>query len=169
VRIIAFLCLCPVTLSFQAGSCEKKKEEGKTVNEASPKPTSVAAENSHLPHPDVNKRSMPTGVWGGRHIGMTVTETGAEIEYDCAHGVIEQPIKLDDVGRFDVNGTFVPEGGPISVDTGGVSREKSFAARYYGEVKGEKMNLKVTIVESKLTLDELFLVHGQQPGLEKCY
>ncbi len=41
-----------------------------------------------------------TGTWGGEHIGMIVSETGATLEYDCAHGAIDEPISHDENGEF---------------------------------------------------------------------
>src|ERR1700730_845698 len=35
------------------------------------------------------------GIWGGDHVGVTVTETGSTLEYDCAAGTIDQPFVLD--------------------------------------------------------------------------
>ena len=36
------------------------------------------------------------GTWGGDHISMEVTDSGAEIEYDCAHGsVTETNLMMD--------------------------------------------------------------------------
>lgn len=36
-----------------------------------------------------------TGIWGGQHIGLTISDTGANLAYDCAHGTIDGQIHLD--------------------------------------------------------------------------
>src|ERR1700750_589795 len=46
-----------------------------------------------------------SGMWGGTGISMTVTESGAQIDYDCAKGTIEGTIKPDHFGDFEVKGT----------------------------------------------------------------
>lgn len=116
-------------------------------------------------------KTIVPGTWGGPHIAMQVTSTGAEVEFDCAHGTIEQPIRLDINGRFDVPGTFVPEtGGPVSVPItpGASSPEKVLAARYKGCVEGKKLTLTV-LIDSLKTSNLFLLTHGNPPGLTKCY
>ena len=57
---------------------------------------------------------MPRGQWGGTHINMNVDEHSAAIEYDCATGEINGPLKVDGEGKFQLPGTFTPErGGPV--------------------------------------------------------
>ena len=53
-------------------------------------------------------------MWGGTGIQLTVNDATATVEFDCAHGTIDQPLLIDQDGRFDIPGTFVREhGGPI--------------------------------------------------------
>jgi hypothetical protein len=57
------------------------------------------------------------GGWGGEHIEFVVNDNGAEVDYDCAHGRINQPIVLDKNGKFNLAGTYVTEhGGPVRID-----------------------------------------------------
>lgn len=112
---------------------------------------------------------LAEGIWGGRGVVVRVSAEGAEVEFDCAHGTIEGRVELDARGRFDVAGTFVPEGGPVSVPADGALKEKGLKARYRGRVEGNKMTLGVTIPETEGEPDELTLTHGQEPRLEKCY
>ncbi len=109
------------------------------------------------------------GVWGGPHIAVRITDGGAEVEFDCAHGTIEQPITLDSNDRFDVPGTFVAEGGPVSVpvDPGAGSAQKVNAVRYQGRVEGKKLTLTVLMEPGKTSL--FSLTHASPPGLTKCY
>lgn len=55
--------------------------------------------------------SVATGMWGGEHMILQVSEKGGEAEFDCAHGRITQPMALDKRGNFDVAGTLTPEHG----------------------------------------------------------
>jgi len=115
-------------------------------------------------------KTMVPGMWGGPHIAMQVTAAGAEVEFDCAHGTIEQPIRLDINGRFNVPGTFVAEGGPVSVpvDTGARSPQKVLNARYQGRVEGKKLILTV-LIDSGQPSDPFSLTHDNPSGLTKCY
>ena len=56
---------------------------------------------------------VPIGSWGGDHIRLEVTETGATVEYDCAYGSIEGPLFLDKADNFEARGIYIFErGGP---------------------------------------------------------
>jgi hypothetical protein len=83
---------------------------------------------------------VPTGAWGGEHVRLTVTDTGGTIEFDCAHGSLDEPLTLDANGRFDVSGRLIQEGGPTQKDESSVARP----ARFSGESGAERMSLQVT-------------------------
>src|SRR5687768_2198894 len=87
------------------------------------------------------ERALPPGTWGGDHILLDVAVGGATVELDCAHGAVEEAIRLDSEGRFDVAGTYVQErGGPVR--EGG---EDARPARYAGRVEGKTMTLTIAV------------------------
>jgi len=105
------------------------------------------------------------GAWGGSHVRMDVTSTGARLEYDCAEGVIEEPLRPDPEGRFTAAGVHTPgHGGPIRV--GEVL--PSFRARYEGRVDGEQMSLLVTLTETRAMLGTFELRRGSSGLLTRC-
>ena len=105
------------------------------------------------------------GPWGGSHVSMDVTSVGARLEYDCAEGVIEEPLRPDGEGRFTATGTHTPgHGGPIRA--GEIS--PSFRARYDGHLKGEQMSLRVTLTESGTPLGAFELRRGSSGLLVRC-
>ncbi len=111
----------------------------------------------------INK--MQTGTWGGQHIRLEVTEDGAKIEYDCAHGTVDGRIEADRNNRFDVRGTHVIEaGGPVSSD----AKPNIHPARYTGRIEGKTMTLTVTLTDTNETIGTFSLTHGEQPELTKC-
>lgn len=123
---------------------------------------------------DGGGRSSPTseggnqnalgGVWGGTGIAVTVTASGATVEFDCAHGTIAQPVVLDASGRFSANGTYVQEhGGPIAPGP-----EDSHPAVYRGTVQGSTMTLTVTLSDTAQTVGTFTAVHGASPRIVKC-
>jgi hypothetical protein len=106
---------------------------------------------------------VSTGTWGGDHIILEVSEKGAEVEFDCAHGQVTQPMALNQKGDFDVPGTFSPEhGGPVMRDEAVTSNP----ARYSGHVGGDTMALTVT--QGKENIGTFTLTRGGQPKLRKC-
>jgi hypothetical protein len=108
-------------------------------------------------------KAVATGTWGGEHIILEVSEKGAEVDFDCAHGQISQPMALDQRGDFDVPGTFAPEhGGPVLRD----EPMNSNPARYSGRVLGDTMTL--TVMQGKETVGTFTLTHGQRHILRKC-
>jgi hypothetical protein len=112
-----------------------------------------------------NGDKVQTGVWGGPHIIMNVTESGAIITYDCAHGTIDQRIVSDHDGRFELQGTHVREaGGPVRSD----HQPDSHPARYAGRVEGKTMTLTVTLTDTKESAGTFSLTYGEQPELTRC-
>ena len=105
------------------------------------------------------------GTWGGEHIRMEITAQGAQIEYDCAHGAIDQKIVPDAQGHVELQGTHVREyGGPVRRD----EQEDQHPARFKGQIKGETMTLTVIESDTNQSVGTFNLTHGQQGHLMKC-
>jgi len=148
-RVLAFLFLV-IALSFtfigQAGACRGAHESD--------------GDNSAK-----KKTRLAKGAWGGQHIRMEVTDNGAQIEYDCAHSTIDEPIVLDRFKKFKVKGKFTPEhGGPVRSD----EAPKSSPVRYLGELKGNELTLTLTNTETGKTLGSFDLTRGGGGRLMKC-
>jgi hypothetical protein len=110
-------------------------------------------------------KTLPLGIWGGDHVGLFATATGATIEYDCAHGTIDQPIAIDAKGNFDATGTHVVEfGGPLRAG----DIPDSHPARYTGLTDGRTMTLKITLTDLNQTLGPYVLLYGKTPKIVKC-
>src|SRR6266436_316471 len=85
-----------------------------------------------------------TGMWGGDHIALTA-DSGAHIEFDCAHGDIPIMLIVNARNEFNVSGTFVREhGGPIR--EGEVP--DSHPAAYVGSVTDTTMVLTVRLTDA---------------------
>jgi len=106
--------------------------------------------------------SMPTGSWGGDHISMTITESGAHLELDCAHGDIRSQLPA---APFTVPGTFVRErGGPIRVD----DTTDSHPAMYSASISANTMSLTIRVTDSGETLGPFALLRGTAGRVVKC-
>lgn len=82
------------------------------------------------------------GTWNGPHASLTVDEHGGATEYDCAHGGVQAPIRLDADGRFVAAGVHVREhGGPIRIG----EVPDSVAAVYFGRLGGGTLTLRVAV------------------------
>jgi len=91
--------------------------------------------------------------------------TGARLEYDCAAGVIEEPLRPDADGRFTATGLHTPgRGGPIR--EGEVL--PSFRARYDGQVKDTELSLRVTLTETGVEVGVFQLRRGSSGVLFRC-
>jgi hypothetical protein len=110
-------------------------------------------------------RSIADGQWGGTHIRMTVANGSAMIEYDCANGTINGPLRLDSRGRFSLNGTHVREHGAAVRMS---EEENSAPARYTGWTDGKTMKLTVTLVNPKTELGTFQLTRGSAGRVFKC-
>jgi hypothetical protein len=113
---------------------------------------------------NVKTENVPNGTWGGNHISMEITDAGARIEYDCAHGTIDQPIRLDSHGRFHATGTHTRErGGPVR--EGGT---EGSPATYSGRMNGATLTLTVTLTATNEAIGTFTLTHGKRTRLMKC-
>lgn len=111
------------------------------------------------------QQRLPTGQWGGQHVGMEVSDSGAQLEFDCAHGGIDEAIVLSKDGRFDVKGTYAQE-------RPGPRREDDNAARpvrYVGEVEGKTMRLTIRAGDGSTdAIGSYTLEHGKAGVIRKC-
>jgi hypothetical protein len=114
--------------------------------------------------PAGQRRQVPPGLWGGEHVRMIVSSSGASLEYDCASGRIDGPIILDARGGFNVQGSYASErGGPRRDGDAVVTR-----AQYVGRVSGDTMRLTVRLEHSKKPVGVFTLTRGNDPLLAKC-
>ena len=94
---------------------------------------------------------------------MTLSDSGGRVEYDCARGVVSEPIRIDSRGVFDVAGFhFRGHGGPVRLN----EPVDSVPARYTGSVRGEVMNLDVRLAAA--TLGTFRLVKGGEALIFRC-
>ncbi len=105
------------------------------------------------------------GTWGGEHISLTILDSTSNLEYDCAHGTIDEPILTDSEGNFEVTGVHVFEhGGPIRID----ETFEKHPSVYKGRIEGEKMTLILIIKDTKAEIDTFWLTRGAEPIIYKC-
>ena len=105
------------------------------------------------------------GVWGAAHARLHVTDGGGEIEYDCAHGTLTEPLELDGQGHFSVSGTHVHKGpGPIRVGFMPAPQRAIFS----GSVVGQTMTLTVTLPDEQANVGKFTLLQGSEGRLWKC-
>jgi hypothetical protein len=105
------------------------------------------------------------GLWGGARLRLSVTGEGAQLEFDCAHGAISVPLRIDAGGRFDLPGTYTREGpGPIRIGRVPAARP----ARYAGRVEGARMTLSVRLEGADKPLGEYTLKRGAEGRIVKC-
>src|SRR5689334_22368704 len=108
---------------------------------------------------------LASGVWGGEHIRIEVSDAGATVEHDCAHAEIEQPVALDAQGRFDSKATYTVErGGPVRRDQPPAQRP----ARYAGRVNGDTLTLTVTLTDTDEDAGTYTLTRGSDGRVTKC-
>lgn len=110
-------------------------------------------------------KPLQTGVWGGDHVIMQVTDKGATLEFDCAHGTITQPMTADANGNVNVTGVFVFEkGGPTPAN----AQEDTHPARYTGKFDGTTLTLTITLTDQNKVVSTYKLEYGKQGRLVKC-
>ena len=136
---------------------------GPTCRERSTQSANRGNDSANMkPSQNTNSTANAEVVWGGPHVRLVLTEGGGEIEFDCAHGKITEPLRTDKQGAFAAKGTFVREGGPTR------SNQSGEPARYSGQMEGDKMSLIVMLTDSNEKLDEFSLTRGNEGRLWKC-
>jgi hypothetical protein len=104
------------------------------------------------------------GKWGGQHLAVVVAATRATLEFDCAHGQIDQALRPDQNGRFTARGSFTPEkGGPV----GAGGPPPSQPALYTGQVRGNRMTITTKLHPSR-SVGPYSVIRDQLPRLVKC-
>ncbi|HZT57829.1 MAG TPA: pilin [Pyrinomonadaceae bacterium] len=156
-------------LAALARDCDHQKSVNAGANNAGVQTVNVNTQdkniNARQGGVDAKMDNVKTGTWGGQHISLEVTAEGAQVEYDCAHGTVDQKFVADAEGRFDLRGTHVREhGGPVRRD----ETPDSHPARYTGRIKGDTMTLTVTETDTNESVGTFTLAFGQPPRVMKC-
>jgi len=121
--------------------------------------TLAACTASHTP------TALPPGNWGGEHVSLMASDAGANVEFDCAHGTVDEAPRLDSEGRFTLSGTYVREhGGPI-YDGEPVDRHP---ASYFGRLQDLRVTLSIRLTDDGTQIGPFTALHGQPPTLFKC-
>lgn len=150
-KIVMAALAFPLTFSLFIKGCAQQQQQGKSVGQ----PVKASSKMD----------DVKTGTWGGEHVRLEVNASGAEIEFDCGHGTIDEKIALDPQGRFDARGAHVRErGGPVRKD----ETPDSHPAQFKGEIKGDQMTLTVTETDTHTNLGTFTLTYGGQAKLMKC-
>lgn len=106
-------------------------------------------------------------MWGGNGVSMMMTQQGATLQFDCAHGVLDQPIRPDAKGQFQVPGTYTPErGGPVSK----ANPPRDQNAVYKGSIQGDTMHLEVILSDDGKAQapQPLTLTRGKAGHVVRC-
>lgn len=105
------------------------------------------------------------GKWGGNQVALEITDSGATIEYACAHGRITEKIAPDAEGKFEAKGVHVRErGGPVRLD----EKDNEEPAVYRGSIKDETMTLSVELTKEKESAGTFSLTKGKTGRIRKC-
>lgn len=116
-------------------------------------------------HSATGPSTLPTGVWGGDHVSLTVKDGASHAEFDCAHGDVPSPWVVDAGHAFTLAGTFVREhGGPIRVD----EVADAHPATYFGTLAADTMVLTITLNDTKDVIGTFTLIRGTTGRAVKC-
>ncbi len=127
--------------------------------------TSTEGSNYLMRRFALQQNELSAGTWGGNHVSLEITSDGGNIEFDCAHGSIQEKVKLDQKGRFSVKGTYAEEHGGPERQPG---NENSHSVLYSGQIKGEKMKLTIQRSDTKKLVGTYTLTRGQEAFIVKC-
>jgi len=120
------------------------------------RPTAATAASAAAP--------VKAGQWGGPHISMTVSSSGAEIEFDCGKATVATVIDADRDGAFSVSGDFQPERPGPTTPNGPPKRPM----RVSGTVKENDMQVSIVLTDRNEEIGTFTLTFGTVPRLTKC-
>lgn len=104
------------------------------------------------------------GDWGGDHVNAVFGRQGVRLEYDCALGLIDAPVRFDSQGRFSARGTYESYRPGPDVENR-VSGKR--AATYDGRLIGAAIELHVRIDGDQVT-HSYVLEKGRKSKLRRC-
>lgn len=108
---------------------------------------------------------LPNGSWGGAHIGMVVTDTGATIQYDCATGTIAQSLALLPDGSFTWHGVHYPgHPGPTRIGEVPVGH----AATYTGRATSDRLTLTLSVPDLGMPAQTFELTRDGAARVFRC-
>lgn len=124
------------------------------------------AGSCHTENPvnDKSQHRLASGVWGGQEIRLNVTEAGADLEFSCAAGHLDEPLVVNANGSFSVKGTFTAGNmGPTRED----NPPKPQPAIFSGTVHEKTMSLNMTLTNTKDSRD-FTLEYGSSGRMHRC-
>ena len=145
-------------LLLQGSSCKSSSPNPATPTPKAPNASSPATSPGSF-------RGLPVGTWGGQHVSMEVTDLGATLDFDCAHGSINERIAFDSEQRFAVKGSYVREHGAATRQDEAAEGQ---TVTYEGVIDGESMTLKVILEETKEVIGTFTLIRGKVGRVRKC-
>ncbi len=109
--------------------------------------------------------AVPPGSFGGTGIIAIVEKDGVKIEFDCADGVITKQLKVDKKGFFKILGLHKgPNVGPARQ----TDASKSQPVYFEGQITGNVMKLKVTVIKTNEVIGEFTLRRDARPFMQRC-
>ena len=105
---------------------------------------------------------MPEGPWGGAHVAVVVSASGATVTLDCAHGEITVPLRLETDGSYSLPGYYVRDVGPP------MDVENRRPATYFGRFDGRQLTLSVTLVDDGFTEGPFVALPGGEAVVRQC-
>lgn len=108
---------------------------------------------------------LAKGTWGGMGINFEVADEGADIQFDCAHGSINQKMTPDREGKFEAKGIYVREG-PGPIRQGRIPAEQPVT--YTGVTDGKTMTITIRVEGSDEVIATYELTHGRSGRVRKC-
>lgn len=113
----------------------------------------------------VTGQNQSASNWGGEHVGLEMTAQGGRLEFDCAHGELDEKLVPDARGRFKVPGSYVLErGGPVREPGHG----EGVKVYYSGRINDDVMKLTIRRRDNNRLIGSFTLVKGREPEIVKC-
>jgi hypothetical protein len=164
VIVLTILLFCLFNTFTNASLADKHDTERTNTNDRSENEVKRRAMPEMTPRP--KHTAVSPGNWGGAGVRLVVQDGTTAIAYVCAQGEITEKLTIDNDGRFDARGVHINRSpGPLYED----KAPKQLAARYSGRIVGNKMTLRVVLIDTNTLVGDFELELGKQVRLLGCH
>jgi hypothetical protein len=161
---LASFCACGPNSQPTNGGDDSSDDNQNTTLEPGPSPSpSPASSPNPRASPSPRPRQVRNGPWGGDQTNLFVRSDGALVQWDCAHGTINEPLVLTENNTFHVKGTYASEAGPVHNPPA-----PEEPAQFFGQIEGDMMTFGMTLENNPSITQVYMLKRGEVVPQHRC-
>jgi len=113
---------------------------------------------------DLQAKVPLLGNWGGKGIRIVASETQTNLEFDCAAGVINKKVMINN-NLFSVKGTYTHFSGNMPIDANPTEAQNVI---YEGSFSGNNVSLTIKSEDGKKIISKYTLAKNADGIIVRC-